>query len=516
MIIFSLAARAVWIFFLLACAVWPQTETAQTNSAQPSAPAKEFVPPPARTVPEPYLEPPPPWDLIVPDARRAPTASEQTQSLLGRTPEALPAPPTATVLRAIIGFVALVALAYLGGSRRVNAIERQFNIGHLITTGLPFVLAGVIASLPEVGILTTPMLREIGPLLPLGLGWIGFVIGSRFDGAMLNQLPRSVPPAVFFMTAIPIVAIVAVTTGTLSLIRQEAFTPSAIRDSILLATAGAMAARSSPYLLKTFFPGQVVPERLVRIVELEQLAGVFGLMMISSTYRPPNALVSWVLPPSAWIFITLGIGASMGIVVYAVLTRINKDPQFTAALLGCVAFTAGMASYLRLSPLAVCFMAGAIVINLGDKWTEQVRDVFHRLERPIYFLFMIIAGALWHPWEWQGWLLMAAFISVRLFSKWFSSKLLRRTYVKDLSKGEERALTLAPMGALSVAIVVSAQDLYSGPTVAWIVTAVVGGSLVTEAVLQMAFRKAARETLAMERPPVVVEAEAQPASLEVD
>ena len=507
------AAAAALVLLFLTCPLngqAPVATDAQTKSARP------FIPPPPKVVPEPVLEAPPAWDVILPEKMRSPSVSDQTLTLLGRSPDALPAPPAATLLRAIIGFVALLALAYLGGSRPVSAIERQFNIGHLITTGLPFVIAGLVASHPDVGILTRPMLREIGPLLPLGLGWIGFVIGSRFDGVMLNRLPSSIAASVFILAAVPVASIVVVMAGTLAIAQLAAFTPSAIRDSILLATAGAMAARNSPYLLKAFFPGQIVPERLVRMVELEQLVGVFGILMVSVSYRPPDALVGWQLPPAAWIFITLGIGATMGIVVYSTLTHINKDPHFTAALLGCVAFTAGMASYLRLSPLAVCFMAGAIVINLGGPWKQQVRDVFHRLERPIYFLFMIIAGALWHPWEWQGWLLMTTFISARLLSKWLSAKLLRHTYVRDLSTGEQRALTLAPMGALSVAIVVSAQDLYSGPTVDWIVTAVVGGSVVTEAVLQAAFRKAAERRPAMETPGVVVQPAPHPVSAEVD
>lgn len=477
--------------FASAIAAPPLGQAPDSAADTPPAAVKPFTPPPSRPVPDPVLIPPPPLEdvLRVTNPNTSPTVYDQTLRLLGRTREGLPAPPAATLIRAIVGFVAFVVLAYLAGSRRVRQFERAFNIAHLMTTGLPFVLIGLIASRPEVGILTQAVLREIGPLLPLGLGWIGFVIGSRLDGRWLNELPKGTATAVAVIAGLPFAAIVGSMVFTLWVMRTQEVTTGALRDAILLGTAGAMTARSAPAFLRILLAKGVTTDRLIRIAELEQLAGVFGLAMVSASYRPPSALVAWILPGTAWLFMTLGLGTAMGIVIYVTLSRIDKDPQFTAALLGSVAFTAGMASFLRVSPLSVCFIAGAILINLGGEWRQRAREVFQRLERPIYFLFMVIAGALWHPWEWQGWALMAIFVMARLLSKWLSSKVVGRWVLHDLTKGEQRALTLGPMGALSVAIVVSAQDLYSGPTVAWIVTAVVGGSLIMEATLQLALKK---------------------------
>jgi hypothetical protein len=41
------------------------------------------------------------------------------------------------------------------------------------------------------------------------------------------------------------------------------------------------------------------------------------------------------------------------------------------------------------------------------------------------------------------------------------------------------------MGALSIAIVISFQTLFAGRAVPWIVTAVIGGAIVTEFVVQL-------------------------------
>jgi hypothetical protein len=45
------------------------------------------------------------------------------------------------------------------------------------------------------------------------------------------------------------------------------------------------------------------------------------------------------------------------------------------------------------------------------------------------------------------------------------------------------------MGALAIAIVVGAQDLYIGSTVSWMVTTVIGGAVTTEIITQLILRK---------------------------
>ncbi|MCL5744713.1 MAG: hypothetical protein M1541_12430 [Acidobacteria bacterium] len=446
------------------------------------------MPPPSPAPPEPRLVLPPPPPLLSPGARES--EYQDTQLLLGRTPEGIAPPPVWYAIRAIVGFVALLTLAYLGGHGRVQALERRLNITHLMTTGIPFAVLGFVASLPQVGILTPGVLAGVSPLLPLGLGWIGFVIGSRFDARVLDRLPEGTGKAVFGTTAITVAIVMAGVACAIA--SMQPWAPNIIRDSLLLAIAGAMTGRTAPEILQALLPGQVMPERLSRIVELEPLLGIFGILMISAFYRPQGLAVAWQLPGTAWLFITLGIGTAMGVMLYAAFARMNKGPQFAAVLLGSAAFTSGMASYLRISPLSVCFITGAITFNLGGKWKEEVTEVFTHLERPVYFLFMIIAGAMWHPWEWQGWVLMVLFVATRLLAKSVSSEILGKWAVRDLKPGERHALAAVPMGALSVAIVISAQDLYSGPTVPWIVTAVIMGSLVTEVGLQIAIRRFSR------------------------
>jgi Kef-type K+ transport system membrane component KefB len=158
-------------------------------------------------------------------------------------------------------------------------------------------------------------------------------------------------------------------------------------------------------------------------------------------------------------------------------------------VLGSICFTAGMASFLRLSPVVVCFIVGLILVNLPGTAKDQIRDALEHMERPIYLLFLLVAGSLWDVEAWQGWALMVLFVLARLFGKWLAVVICRKYSSGALSADEQRSLIFSPIGALSIAIVVSAQDLYFGPTVSWMVTAVIGGAIVTEVIVQTASRR---------------------------
>ena len=80
---------------------------------------------------------------------------------------------------------------------------------------------------------------------------------------------------------------------------------------------------------------------------------------------------------------------------------------------------------------------------------------------------------------------MVLFVVARLFGKWISVRMCERRAVSFLSTSERVSLVFGPIGALSIAIVVNAQDLYSGPALPWMITAVVGGAIVTELIVQI-------------------------------
>ena len=450
-----------------------------------------------------FTFPPPPQFTWEPAPQLPPQQAVETEKpppILLEPPPPLPAPPkrnieqrglesASEVIKVILGLVLISGLAYLAGHPRVQEIERKLQISQVVTAGLPFVFLGVIAHLPGVGILSQSVLWEIRPLLALGLGWIGFTIGFRFDSRLADSIVPGASTASMITASIPFATILAVCSLLLLFIEHPPTNAISLRDAMMLATAGAMTAYGAPEMLEARGAANHSVDRVASIVTLEQLAGFVGLMLVAAYFRPQDGSVAWHLPGTAWLFITLGMGTMIGGVIYGTLGRIQRGPEFSVLVLGSVCFTAGMASFLRLSPLVVCFIVGLILVNLPGRSKDRIREALNRMERPIYLLFLFVAGSLWDVTEWQGWALMVLFVAARLLGKWLAVILCRKRVPGGLTTDEQRSLILSPLGALSIAIVVNAQDLYSGPTVSWMVTAVIGGAIVTEVIVQIAARR---------------------------
>lgn len=406
--------------------------------------------------------------------------------------------PTATaaeVIKAIVGLLVILVLACLAGHPRVRELEELLGLSHVITAGFPFVLLGLAAHHPNIGILSDHVLDQIRPVLPLGLGWIGFTIGFRFDARRLDTLPRGIGPALVLSSVLPFAGIVGAC-GLILWLDGGFGEGTFLRDAVILGIAGLIGVGAAGTT-----PDKSAEDGLAPIIRLQEGCAIIGLVVLHAFWRPAGTAVGWQLPAVPWVFITLGMGTALGVVIYAVLNSVKNTAEITLVMLGGICLAAGLASFLRLSPIAVCFLAGALIFNFPGTWKEQVRLALNQLERPVYLVFLVIAGALWSPGAWQGWVLLLLFVAARLGGKVLAVFLFRKQKrLGALSRDEETRIAMAPVGALAIAIVVNAQDLYSGPTVSWLVTAIMGGAIATEIVVQIAMRRIRPKS---QMPPVV-------------
>jgi hypothetical protein len=398
--------------------------------------------------------------------------------------------PTSEIIKVVLGLVFLSALAYLAGTARVQALEKRLGVTEVVAAGLPFVLLGVLAHSHGVGILTESVLYQLRPVLALGLGWIGFAAGFRFDSKLGESILPGTSTASMITASFPF-ATILITSAILLFFEERSLSSGTIlRDAMMLGTAGAMTAYSAPRFFHSRHRSSKYLDRVASVTTLEQLAGFIGLLVVAAYFRPQDNSVAWHLPGTAWLFITIGMGTMIGGVVWGILAKVKAGPEFTVLILGSICFASGMASFLRISPLVVCFIVGLILVNLPGTSKEQIRDTLEHMERPIYLLFLLIAGSLWEVMHWQGWALMLVFVPARLLGKWLAVKVCQKEVSSAFTPDEQRSLIFSPMGALSIAIVVNAQDLYYGSIISWMVTAVIGGSILTEVIVQIASRSA--------------------------
>ncbi|MDZ4693756.1 MAG: hypothetical protein SGI86_01320 [Deltaproteobacteria bacterium] len=433
--------------------------------------------------------PMPTVSVRVPDPR--PTVTPTTTSLTD--PDAASAPDT--VIKTIIGLLVLMTLAYLGAHPTVRALEERLGLSQVIAAGFPFVLLGLVARHPAIGVLNDRVLSELGPLLRLGLGWIGFVVGFRFDARLFRNLAPGTGSLVLLSTLLPFSFVVASCAIVLSLVSQGSESlaqqwPQFVRDAIILGAAAAMTAKTATRLVKSTESSGIIG----RVIRLEELVGVAGLALADSYFRPESESTTWHLPGTAWFLLAVGLGVTLGVLIYAMLYRAAREQmasaEFLVLSLGSISFAAGIAGYLHLSSVVVAFVAGALLVNLPGDYHARLRDTLLRLEHPILLLSLVIIGALWRIDDWRGWLLMPVFVLARMSGKWFATSpvLLGREGL-HLRLGDRYALGLAPLGTLAIAIVINAQLLHPGNSISPMVSAVLGGGVLTEIFVQWFSRR---------------------------
>jgi Kef-type K+ transport system membrane component KefB len=452
------------------------------------------VAPAGRALAEPALPalpmPPSPSPLAQPNAlpgSPAPSSSPDTASAT-KPPPAAPAAHTTRddslfAIKVIGGLIVLLVLAYLGAHRRVARFQQALGIEGVITAGFPFIALGLVAAHEPVNILTGDVLSKLQPVLHFGLGWLGFLIGAQLDIRVLDKVPKGTAYLIVVEALGPF-ALTAAGCGAVMLAFGQSWDDRAVwRDLIVLATAAAMTAprRFHGFANRTWHEGGSVDALLG---QLDELVSIVGLLFVTAYFREATS-TAWQLPDTAWIFISLGLGLAVGALIFAMLRVPATDPEFLAIVLGGIAFASGLAGYLHLSPIVVCFLAGTLITNFPNDQRDAVFRILSHLERPVHLLFLIIVGALWDVNDWHGWVLVPLFVIGRALGRW-TGVIASKTAVGALLPSgfaEQRAL-ITPMSGLSIALVISIDHLHDEEALRWIVTAVVGGSLVTEILLQ--------------------------------
>ena len=416
-----------------------------------------------------------------------------TEAPLRQSPPVQASERPRVVIGTILGLVLLLGLAYVGGHPRVEQFERSLGISQAITAGFPFVALGALARAS--GVLTVDTLSLLGPLLRFGLGWIGFILGVRFNARALEAAPKGLGVLVTMRALVTSALIV----GGAMLLRSLTRGPGEaaisdvvfLRDALVLGTAGGLTSHAVPARLRARGDEESSVELVSSALQLEGLSGVVGLLFIASYFRPRDVEVAWHMPGTAWLLLALGLGAAMGIITYTVFRQgPARGPGATVLTIGSVAFAAGMAGNLRLSSVVTCFVAGLFLANAPGDYRLRLAETLERLERPIYLLFLAVVGAIWRVGTWREWALMAIFVVSRLGGKFLGTRVGSERSGLSLTDDARRALSVAPMGALPLAIVVSAMLLYPGESVAHLVTAILGGAIVTEVLVQALTRGA--------------------------
>ena len=264
----------------------------------------------------------------------------------------------------------------------------------ILAAGGPLLVLGLVLG-PGIDLITRTALGALAPVAALALGWIGAALGARFEWRYVRRIGRGT----WLLAALSAAAAFAlVTVGAWVLTRvvpplSAAWTP---RLPALL-TLGAVAAASGPgavtLVARLVGIRQSATRAFALAATLETACGALAFTLPLALHRAHplggRVAVGWF----AWLVFAAASGALVGAVFLALDRqrpgRVDVGLVFLATLL----FGAGIGYAADLSPFIVCALATALIVNASPR-RHVVRQLLTDWERPIYTIFLVLAGAL--------------------------------------------------------------------------------------------------------------------------
>ncbi|OLC01996.1 MAG: hypothetical protein AUH45_09880 [Gemmatimonadetes bacterium 13_1_40CM_69_22] len=289
----------------------------------------------------------------------------------------------------------LLAAAGLLATRLPPLTSRpSLHLDLAIAAGVPLVLVGLVLG-PGIEFIGRPLLRALAPVSAFAIGWIGALLGARFEWRYVRRIPR----AAWLLGATTATAVVVVVAlGAWLLARlvpplATVWTPRLPAVLGLAAVAAVSGPRAVTAVARAVGLRKSASRALERAAALETACGAVVMIVPLALHRSQlgagNPELGWV----SWIVFAAGSGVLVGLVFLSVTRLRAAREEAGLALAACMLFGAGIGYATDLSPFVVCALAAVLIVNASPR-RRQMQTALAEWERPICAVFLIIAGAL--------------------------------------------------------------------------------------------------------------------------
>jgi Kef-type K+ transport system membrane component KefB len=288
--------------------------------------------------------------------------------------------------------VVLVAAAYLAARVAFDWLAKRL----LIVSGAEYLLLGILLGPEGTGLLTPGAVESFTPITTLGLGWMGALIGSHYVLPLMVRIP-----AIFYRVAFAESLLTLAVVGAIMLVTFHwgydlsigaALPPAMTLGAVATASAGAGVNIIARLVAR---PGLVVRQLQVSTATNAAVAVISSGLLLAIVHPAPRT-GGRALTPTEWAVVTVGIGAIGGALYHLFVETEQKVDRLFISLAGAIILVSGAATYLRLSPLLAALCFGIVVANTSRNRAEIVAAL-ERVERPLYFVLLVFAGATWQP-----------------------------------------------------------------------------------------------------------------------
>jgi len=387
------------------------------------------------------------------------------------------------VLKIVAGVAMLLLLGFAGQRRIFTKLPFSSGARLIYLTGTEYILVGAALGGGFIGILDERAVRSLTPLFTLGLGFIGLLFGLQLEMKLLRRFRGRFLAAALLQSFVTMVAVFLPFYFLLGRIFGEG-SLEILPGALVLATTAGCTAQSSLAMITR-------EHRLVRARVMELLrffAGVdafpalifFGFIFcLRHTYSPFGFGAG---SSFQWLFLSVAVGVFTGFLLH-LLTQINcSDEELLIMVAGTVLFASGISLYFRLSPLVTTMIVGITVANLPGS-NSRIFPMLSSIEKPLYVIFLVLAGAIWHP---GGLTKALPLVALYLLSR-FAGKI-AGGYLASAASGlvprppSLLGAGLVSQGGIVIAMVMSFYQLGGGPETEIITSVVIIGVIFNELV----------------------------------
>jgi hypothetical protein len=373
--------------------------------------------------------------------------------------------------------VLVVAASYLAARVAFEWLARRY----VIVSGAEYLLLGILLG-PQVSrILSPEAVESFAPITSLGLGWMGALIGAQL------VLPRMVrTSAVLYRVALVESCLTfAFTSGLMAAGLYGLFdigARSAIVAGIGLGSVATVSATAGVAVVARQLGRRspVVQQLEVASATNAVVAILASGLLFAIVHPDPDAnVVGRPLTPTEWAVITIAIGVIGGALFHLFVGEERKVDRLFVSLGGAIILVSGAATYLRLSPLLAALCFGFVLANT-TRARAQITVALERVERPLYFALLVLAGATWRPSVREWVLPVLLFLLVRIAARIGAARLAARWNGVLPSLGAHWGRGLLGQGGLALAVALSYLYQEDAPLPSLVFTAAVASVLLTD------------------------------------
>jgi Kef-type K+ transport system membrane component KefB len=401
-------------------------------------------------------------------------------------------------VRTLLVFIAVAALSVLASNQRLLRLGRAVNLAQLSASGLLFVVLGALLGPWGANLLLRSDLEATRPLLALGLGLGGMLLGLNLEPAIVRALPGRAWAAAATQSGLAFLA-VAVPIGAILLVAMRLPPPAAFGAAALL--GGAASVSSSHFAVLWYRAGRIDRLRGLSIALVAMLDDLMGILVLAL------ALVASHADPlrgAGLVTLTLALGAVCGALTAYLIHDSTDDAELMALLIGAVGLVSGVATYLRVSALLAGLACGITLAVVGGRQVSLVFRALSKTERPVYLTLLFLVGAHVSPFDWRAWLMLPAFVALRFLGKIAGGRLAARAGAGTLRLPPQLGYALIGQGGVSLCVLIEYLRLVGGSTGQLILDVGVLAAIVNEALGGRSFPKSL-EQHAEDAPPLALE-----------